>query len=122
MSKGITQTEYENEVETQADHLAEAATEAVEAGEYGEYRSAVVDLSVDVLDGHDWFSRADHGPADHGAIVEYADDQGVDPVRYRDLTHFAESEDPAAVVEKFAYVAFEAHVIETARERGRGGV
>lgn len=112
----ITKEEYDDEVQHNAEVLAEMAEEAVENGDYDDPLGAVMELSTDVLDHHNWFARTYHGPADYGAIIEHADDSGVDPVRYRDLTHLAESEDPKKVVEKFAYVAFESHVIDLASE------
>jgi len=120
VSEGITQAEYENEVENMASHLADAAEEDVEDGVYDEYHGAVVDLSADTLDAHQWFARTYHGPADHGAIIEYARDAGVDPVQYGDLTHIADSEDPERIVKMLAYKVFEAHVIDTALARERG--
>ena len=121
MSEGISPEEYLNEVEQLANQLSDFAAESVEDGDYDEYHDAVMDLSMDVLDAHQWFARTYHGPADHGAIIEYADDEGVDPVRYSDLTHLAESEDPATIVKKVAYTVFEAHVIETALARTSAG-
>ena len=116
MSEGITKEEYDDEVQSQAEILAEHAMDAFDSDEYDDPLGAVMELSSDVLDHHNWFARSYHGPADHGAIIEYAEDSGVDPVRYRDLTPLAESEDPTRVVKNFAYVAFESHVIDLASE------
>lgn len=116
----LTQAEYINEVETQADHLVAAARESVEEGEYDELEQAILDLSHHTLDGHSFFQGNAHGAKSHGAIIQFAEEESVDPVRYRDLTHLAESEDPPTIVEKVAYTVFEAHVIETAKEHVRG--
>lgn len=122
MSEGISETEYENEVERQANQLSKAASDALDADEYDTYHHAVVDLAMDVLDAHQWFVRTYHGPADHGAIIEYAAAEDIDPVQYGDLTAVGDSEDPTRIVNQTAYMMFEAHVIETALARARGAV
>lgn len=114
MSEGISQEEYDDEVAQLSERLTEYAAEDVRKGEYDDFEHAVLDISTDVLDGHQWFARSYHGPADHGAVIEYATDAGVDPIRYSDLTTAADSEDPARIVRLTAYICFEAHVIERA--------
>lgn len=116
MSEPISREEYTEEVEEQAEHLESEAAEAVREGEYDEYRQACLDVIVDVLDAHPWFS-GQRGVADHGAIIQFSEDAGVDPSMYRDLTTLAESENPAEIVQKLAFAGFEAHVYEVATDR-----
>lgn len=117
MSLGIHKRDYlEGGVEEMAEKLSAAAAEAVENDEYDDHRNAALELSIDVLDGHRWFARPDYGAADHGAIIEYASDEGVDPTAYRDLAHLVDGADPEAAVKHLAYAMFEAHVVDVAKE------
>lgn len=114
MPTEIDQLRYDDEVETQADYLRDTAEEAVEDGEYDRFQSAAMDLVTYTLDGHEWFTSNQYGPADWGAIIEFADDDVQGSYPYGDLISLIESSDPIGVVRKVAYIMFEWAVIEYA--------
>lgn len=118
MTTDITEDEYWGEVEEQAETLAKWAIEDVERDTaYEEPENAVLELVSDVLDAHNWFARSHHGPADHGAIIEYGEESDADLHRYGDIEAHTDSDDATEVVKRLAYASFEAHVIEEAKHR-----
>jgi hypothetical protein len=116
MLETISETEYDDELQAQGEYLRDIAEEAVENGEYDEFRGACYELVSDALDHHNWFARSYYGPAAHGAIIEHAADAGYDITRHRDISWVGDSEDPEKIIKQLAYMAFETHVIEDAIE------
>jgi len=110
----ISAEEYRRGVEDAAGTLAEYAREDVDREGYTDTHSAALDLVTDVLDGHQWFSRRAYGSAAHGCIVEHSE---ADPNRYGDLVSLTESDEPETILERTAYLAFEADVLRLALER-----
>lgn len=113
MPETISEDEYWGEVQNNAERLAEYAREDVEAGEHETVHAATIVSVSDVLDAHEWFSRSHYGPVAHGAIIEHSE---ANPEEYSDWMALSEADDPATAVKRMAYCAFEADVIEKARE------
>lgn len=110
----ISQKEYDDEVQSQAETLAEYARQDVERDTaYEEFNEAVIDLVMDVLDGHNWFTRRQFGPEAHGAIIQHSDADN-DPAVYRDIETATDADDTEEIIKRLAFAHFEADVIETA--------
>jgi hypothetical protein len=116
MIETISTEDYESEVLRQANHLSQAATQAVEDGEYDTHHDAVLELASDVLDAHEWFTQRQYGPAAHGCIIEHATEYDTQIARYQDWWSMAESNSIETTVERVAYLAFESAVIEAAND------
>jgi hypothetical protein len=111
----ITQKEYDDEVQSQAETLATYASQDVERDTaYEEFNEAFIDLVMDVLDGHNWFTRRQFGPEAHGAIIQHSSDSN-DPSVYRDISTLTDLNESEAIVRRLAFAEFEADVIEAAR-------
>lgn len=118
MPEIITLKDYEESADRHSGSLANAAERAVGEERYDEYHTAVYELASDILDGHPWFARSHFGPAAHGAIIEFAAEAGINVAEHRDIAWVGDSEDPEKIIKQLAYMAFEAHVIQDALDRG----
>lgn len=112
MPKSITEESYTDEVVRHAELLLDGAREAGDVS-----MDYAFDNVADVLDGHDWFGDSYHGPADHGAIIEYALTREVEVERFADWWSIVESDAVDDTVEKLAYVVMESDVLMTVEER-----
>lgn len=103
----ITETDYQNEVEKQANILSN----------HSESESSLVEEVTDVLDAHSWFYGSNKlSGSEYGAIIS-------------DFSHYGNVEqyrDPASVVDPFdftsslrnmAFSQFEADVVATAEKK-----
>lgn len=114
MPETIDEAQYNDEVESQVEHLAEAVREELGAGNYSDPNRAAVDIVDDVLDAHDWFFKSQYGAAAHGCIIEHSD---TDPTRFSDWASLAESDEPGTTIQRIAYCCFEADVLDATNER-----
>lgn len=120
MTDAISKDEYDDEVSKQATILAENSRQDVATyhttdgeGGYEDYPGAVFENVSDVLYGHNWFARSYYGGSLYGSIIEHSE---ADPSLYTDWEIATDANSPEKVLERLAYVVFEADVIRAALE------
>lgn len=108
MMQTITEEDYDIEVRGQARDLAAAVEETGDDP---------VQLVVDVLDDHRWFTDGGLSGADYGAIIADFVSHDGDVHRYRDPETLTGADDFETTLQRMAYGQFEADVLR-AHERG----
>lgn len=109
----LTESEYSEEVNRQAQYLIEA----VEESDYGDDDLLPHTHEVgDVLDGHEWFNGS-HRMSHHALIIEYANYDGATAVHGKASV---DQSGAAAVLKELAYLQFQEDVISTAPDSHNG--
>lgn len=103
MAQTIDEADYDIEVRNKARELSEAVEDTGEDA---------LNLLVDVLDAHPWFSKRELSYADYGAIVGDFSHYNGNVEEYRDPETMTEGDDFPTVLRKMAFGQFEADVYE----------
>lgn len=111
MTKGISEDQYEKELESLVDALTENAEYLTQEGDFTSEKEAIVELCSG-SNYHDWFGF-DHGGL-YGSVIEHSD---VDPHTYSDWTDPIESEGPQKTLKYLACTVMEAEAMSKALDR-----
>lgn len=105
----VSKDRYDEEVQQQAEFLAEEAENATADGDFDDVERAVYELARHSLDGHGWFTSTD--PGMHGQIIGHSD---TDPANHVDVTAYVEGKSVPEMLRALAFLSFESDVIEAA--------
>lgn len=104
MTQTIDEDTYDEEVRTQARHLQEALEDEERIEE-------PIEMVIDVLDAHPWFSGDGLTGADYGAIISDFDTFNGNIITNRDPETLLNSDDFDVTLRRMAFGTFETDVL-----------